>query len=141
MKTFILCSTALLLAAISQGQVNPQPQAQPKNTQQQQSYRDLATGKSIQLQYNATENMMYNSQTNKPVDFFINGTGDTISSRGFYVVNNYLTKGENQQYNVDKSKIEMRGNKMWGIKDNRELALDKNWELYRGPQTKTGNPQ
>lgn len=136
MKTIILSAAAMLVAAVGMGQVNPQTKILPRDTQQPISYNDITTGKPIQLQYNAKEQTMYNSQTNKPVDFFINGTGDTISSKGFYVVNNMLSRGDDQQYNLDKSKTQMRGTKVWGIKDNRELALDKNWELYRGPETK-----
>lgn len=35
----------------------------------------------------------------------------------------------------------MRGDKMCGIKDNRELTLDKNWQQYHGPESKPGTEQ
>lgn len=51
-------------------------------------------------------------------------------------MNNYLVLNYEQQYDIDKSKVELRTNKIWGIKDNRELAIDKNWEQARGLETK-----
>lgn len=79
---------------------------------------------------------MYDLDSNQPVDFFINSGGDTVSSRGFYVVNNYLMRGNDQKYSLDTTKVQMRGKKMWGVERDRELEMDKNWQQYqRSPGT------
>jgi len=153
MKTIL---TGLLFSCITitaTAQVNPQPQPQPTQPQptQPQSqqpalnnkpatqpglFLDLKTGQPVDLQYDNKTSMMYNRSTGRPVNFFINNTGDTISSRGFYVVNNYLTKS-NDDYMIDKTKASLRENKLWGTKSNQELELDKNWKQYTGAdQTK-----
>lgn len=128
-KTILLISLgAALLTSPATAQVNPQPQpGQPDSRQPR--YLDINTGKPIDLQYNTREKMMYDKSTNKPVDFFINGTGDTIASKGFYVVNNYLVR-DNDTYRVDTGKVSLRGEKMWGIKSDKELDRDKNWKQY-----------
>lgn len=115
------------------------PQALPKNSgsPQQHRFTDL-TGNTISLRYNPQDQMMYNVTSNKPVDFFINGTGDTISSRG-YVVNSFLLKGANQQYTLDTSKVQTRGGKLWSAKDDRELDFDKNWKEYQNVKTEDDN--
>lgn len=119
---------AALISGTATAQVNPQPQPVQPN-RQQPGFLDITTGKPIDLQYSAREKMMYDKATNKPVDFFINGRGDTIASKGFYVVNNYLTR-ENDSYRPDSSKVSLRGEKMWGIKLDKELDRDKNWKQY-----------
>ncbi|MCC6287408.1 MAG: hypothetical protein IT249_05945 [Chitinophagaceae bacterium] len=130
-QKFLLCLGigAALCTSSAIAQVNPQTQkGQPGD--QQQRYLDITTGRPIDLRYNARENTMYDRSTNKPVDFFINKRGDTISSRGFYVVNNYLVR-DNDTYRVDTGKVRMRGQKLWGIQSDKELDRDKNWKQYR----------
>lgn len=136
MKFISLCCLAMALC--TQGtlaQVTPQRSNEKTTNQQQSQYKDLATGKSIRLQYNQKENTMYDLDSNQPVDFFINSGGDTVSSRGFYVVNNYLMRGDDQKYSLDTTKVQMRGKKMWGVERDRELEMDKNWQQYRSPGT------
>lgn len=88
----------------------------------------------MDLRYDSKSSMMYDRGTGRPVNYFLNTSGDTVSSRGFYIVNNYLTK-TGEEYNIDKTKASMReNNKLWGIKTNRELDLDKNWKQYTGAE-------
>lgn len=130
-KIFLLCLGigATLFTGSAIAQVNPQTQRDQPNGQQPK-YLDIATGKPIDLRYNARDNMMYDRNTNKPVDFFLNGKGDTVSSRGFYIVNNYLIR-DNDTYRLDTSKVSMKGQQMWGIQSDKELERDKSWKQYR----------
>ncbi|MGN6438249.1 MAG: hypothetical protein ACTHMM_17035 [Agriterribacter sp.] len=150
MKTILTCLLSFFIITAATAQIKPQPQPQPQPSQplptQPQSqqpalntkpnsqpglFLDLKTGQPIDLQYDNKTSMMYNRSTGRPVNFFINNTGDTISSRGFYIVNNYLTKS-NDEYMIDKTKADQRENKLWGVKSNQELKLDKNWKQYTG---------
>ncbi|MGN6491930.1 MAG: hypothetical protein ACTHLE_08030 [Agriterribacter sp.] len=140
MKAIIVCCVVMMVclqatvAQVNQQRPNDQNAGQPQ-------YKDLATGKSIRLQYNQKDSTMYDLDSRQPVDFFINSTGDTVSSRGFYVVNNYLVRGNDQRYALDTSKVQMRGAKMWGVENDRELQMDKNWQQYqRSPGAQQKQP-
>ncbi|MFT3704828.1 MAG: hypothetical protein QM802_20855 [Agriterribacter sp.] len=126
-KTFASLLVLTLIGGVTYAQVKQQPQ--PGKLK----YTDISTGQPLSLRYNTKDKTMYNSATNQPVDFFINGTGDTISSRGFYVVNNYLNRGADNTYSLDSTRVKMNGTKYWGIKSNKELDIDKNAKLYRQP--------
>lgn len=152
MKTILTCLLFSSIIITATAQTNPQPRPQPQPAQPQPTqpqsqqpplnnkpgnqpglFLDLKTGQPVDLRYDSKTSMMYNRSTGRPVNFFINNTGDTISSRGFYIVNNYLSKS-NDDYMIDKTKASMRENKLWGIKSNQELKLDKNWKQYTGAE-------
>jgi hypothetical protein len=107
------------------------PQAQNNRGNQDPMYRDITTGQPMQLRYNQQDQMMYNQLNNQPVDFFINRAGDTISSRGFYIVNDYLVRGNDQKYSLDTAKVQTRGEKLWSTRDDRELKTDENRKSYQ----------
>ena len=110
------------------------PEINPTNQQQPGLYLDIKTGKPIDLRYDSKSSAMYDKTTGKPVNYFLNTAGDTVSSRGFYIVNNYLTKN-GDDYSIDKTKVNTReNNKLWGTKSNKELDMDKNWKQYTGEE-------
>lgn len=134
MKQSIITAAFALLCTGAIAQTNP-TSTQPAKTgdKQQGMYKDIHSGKPLDLRYDAATSTMYNRNTNKPVDFFINNGGDTISSHGFYVVNNYLSLKDNE-YSLDKTKSSMRDKKLWGTTSNKELEQDKNWKSYTGAE-------
>jgi len=93
-------------------------------------YKDIRSGNKLQLRYDASSNITYNAVTGKNVDFFINTTtGDTISGKGFYIVNNCL-KMADRIYGIDRTKVEVRGKKLWNIRLNKELSIDKGFGQF-----------
>jgi len=134
MKTVSLISVCLIFfAGISRAQNN--------QGSQDPMYRDINTGQPIQLRYNQQDQKMYNQLDNQPVDFFINRAGDTISSKGFYIVNDYLVRGADQKYSLDDAKVQTRDDKLWNTKDNKELKMDDNRKSYQSSPAGSGEKQ
>jgi len=135
MKKLIITGAIAVICFSAFAQTTPHPQqpVQDRNTTQPGLYFDIKTGKPVDLRYDVPTTMMYERASGKPVNFFINGSGDTISSKGFYVVNNYLSL-KDSEYMIDKTKTTMRGTKLWGNTINKELDVDKNWKKYTGAE-------
>lgn len=134
MKQATITAAFALLCSAAISQIKPtSPNPETVKTKQSGMYMDVKSGKPIDLRYDAATASMYNTSTNKPVEFFINNGGDTISAHGFYVVNNYLTM-KDDEYSLDKTKTSMRAKKIWGTSTNKELEMDKNWKSYTGAE-------
>ena len=123
MKT-VLTAFALAACVGAAGQV-------PPNTQPNRFF-DIQSRAPFSARYDTATRILYNTNTGKPVDFFLNSNGDTVSSRGFYIVNNYL-QWNNQSYSFDKSRSAWRDEKLWDSRTNKELMRDKNWKMYQQP--------
>jgi len=139
MKSVLIITTAFLsaLAASNLSKYSPPHISKaivcfqdtvPKNKQnmQQGQYRDIRTGQPLSLNYDRQRRTLTNSATGKPVDFYINGMGDTVSSYG-YIVNNYLMMQPDSSYRLDMSRIRSANNRFYIIEGNKELTMDKNW--------------
>lgn len=88
-------------------------------------YKDLMSGVLLDLRYDVSSERIYDAVTGNNIDFCINtSTGDTVTGKGFYIVNHYLQKHDGV-YGIDRTKVDVRGKKMWSIKSNKELQTDE----------------
>ncbi|MCR6721212.1 MAG: hypothetical protein NVV59_13220 [Chitinophagaceae bacterium] len=124
MKTIITALALICFANAADAQVPTQ-----KNND---LFFDIQTRAPFAARYDSTTGTLYNTSTGKPVDFFLNNTGDTVSSRGFYIVNNYLL-WDNNSYRLDNGRSAWREEKLWDSKTNTELKRDNLWEKYQKP--------
>lgn len=113
---------------------------QDTSKRQQGQYKDIRTGKPLNLNYNQQSRTLVNTATGKPVDFYINSTGDTVSSYG-YVVNGYLQMQPDSSYRLDMGRIRSTNNRYYLIEGNKELPMDKTWPGSKQQGNTQGNPR
>ena len=76
-------------------------------------YRDLNTGETIDIWYDAAGIRTLNKKTGAPVEFYINTTtNDTVFGRGRFVVNSYVIKGEDGKWKLDDGKVKVDGDEL-----------------------------
>ena len=76
-------------------------------------YRDLNTGETIEIWYDAAGIRTLNKKTGAPVEFYINTTtNDTVFGRGRFVVNSYVIKGEDGKWKLDDGKVKVDGDEL-----------------------------
>ena len=76
-------------------------------------YRDLNTGETIDIWYDAVGIRTLNKKTGTPVEFYINtSTNDTVFGRGRFVVNSYVIKGEDGKWKLDDGKVKVDGDEL-----------------------------
>lgn len=106
--------------------------AQVPTQKKNDMFYDIQSRAPFAARYDTATRTLYNNTTGRQVDFFLNSSGDTISGRGFYIVNNYL-QWNNQAYRLDNGRIAWRNEKLWDSRTNMELNRDKNWQSYQQP--------
>lgn len=132
---FTFCSILLLMVATGIG-INAKAQdstARKHNSSQARQnyqYRDLRTGQDINLRYDKNSKITYNAVTNEPVDYYLNvTTGDTVSGRGQYIVNSYMTNNGGT-WGVDTTRLRVSDNGIYIIDGNRKLKTEKPYKEY-----------
>ena len=80
-------------------------------------FKDLNTGRVVQVFYNRRDMRAYNIRTREPLLFYVNtNSGDTLYGRGELIVNGYLMRGPDGHYGWDPAKVEVNGDEI-KIKD------------------------
>lgn len=76
-------------------------------------YRDLNTGETIDIWYDAVGIRTLNKKTGAPVEFYINtSTNDTVFGRGRFVVNGHVLKGDDGKWKLDDGKVKIDGDEL-----------------------------
>lgn len=76
-------------------------------------YRDLNTGETVDIWYDAVGIRTLNKKTGAPVEFYINtATNDTVFGRGRFVVNGYVIKGDDGKWKLDDGKVKVDGDEL-----------------------------
>ena len=103
-------SLTRLLTPTSQERISLIPQDTVPN---KTVYRDLNTGETIDIWYDAVGIRTLNKKTGAPVEFYINTTtNDTVFGRGRFVVNSYVVKGEDGKWKLDDAKVKVDGDEL-----------------------------
>lgn len=124
MKTILIC--------LAMGMMASDLSAQDPTKNKSDLFFDIESRAPFTARYDSTSRTLYNTSTGRPVDFFINSKGDTVSARGFYIVNNYLLRNNNT-FQLDNERSIWRGEKLWDSRSQSELMRDRDWELYTQP--------
>ncbi|MDB5232523.1 MAG: hypothetical protein JWN76_3328 [Chitinophagaceae bacterium] len=131
----------IVVAFAVQGSAGILPRAQANNLDtvpERAVYKDLNTGRVIQVFYNRRDMRAYNIRTKDPLQFYVNTTtGDTLYGRGELVVNGYLVKGPDGRYTWDTDKVDVReeeikikdGNKKIVIEDDKMKIKDTDMKM------------
>lgn len=76
-------------------------------------YRDLNTGETLDIWYDAVGIRTLNKKTGAPVEFYINtATNDTVFGRGRFVVNGYVIKADDGKWKLDDGKVKIDGDEL-----------------------------
>jgi len=111
------------------------------------SYRDLNTGETINIWYDAVGLRTLNKKTGALVEFYINTqSNDTVVGRGKFIVNGYIVKGNDDKWKLDDEKITRdgddikikAGNQKFKI-DEGEIKVKGNSKTQDSSRTKTGS--
>jgi hypothetical protein len=88
-------------------------------------YRDLNTGETIDIWYDAVGMRTLNKKTGAPVEFYINtSTNDTVFGRGRFVVNNYVLKGDDGKWKLNDGKVKVDGDELKVKVGDQKLKID-----------------
>lgn len=137
-QAFVIAGSVLAIAACqnpdqdNQSINSDKDMATDNTTTAPQSYIDPNTGAPVDLYYDAENKMTYNAQTNEPVAFYINtNTNDTIYGQGRYVVNGYITRTGNGEYQLDESKVKKDGDELKMKDGDVKLKIDGSEMKYK----------
>lgn len=88
-------------------------------------YRDLNTGETIDIWYDAVGLRTLNKKTGAPVEFYINtSTNDTVFGRGKFIVNGYVTKGNDGKWKLIDGKVKVDGDELKVKVGDQKLKID-----------------
>lgn len=88
-------------------------------------YRDLNSGETIDIWYDAVGMRTLNKKTGAPVEFYINtATNDTVFGRGRFVVNNYVIRGEDGKWQLNDGKVKVDGDELKVKVGDQKLKID-----------------
>lgn len=88
-------------------------------------YRDLNTGETIDIWYDAVGMRTLNKKTGAPVEFYVNtSTNDTVFGRGRFIVNNYVMKGDDGKWKLNDGKVKVDGDELKVKVGDQKLKID-----------------
>lgn len=88
-------------------------------------YRDLNTGESINVWYDAVGMRTLNKKTGALVDFYVNtSTNDTVFGRGKFVVNGYVIQGDDGKWKLNDGKVKVDGDELKVKVGDQKLKID-----------------
>ncbi|MBO9632026.1 MAG: hypothetical protein J7578_02835 [Chitinophagaceae bacterium] len=120
----LVCGTGITVSASAQDSTARRHNKMPSG-QQQYQYRDISTGRDINLRYDRNKKITYNTATNEPVDFYLNTTtGDTVYGRGQYIVNSYMMNNGGT-WSLDTTRLRVSDEGVYMIDGNRRLKTEK----------------
>lgn len=132
---------ATTLACTCEGQDSTmRKRSNTSSSQEQYQYRDISTGRNINLRYDRAKRSTFNSETNAPVDIYVNATtGDTVYGRGQYIVNNYLMNDGRGNWSLDTSRLRVSDKGVFMINGNRKLKTEQPYKDYMRSSTRGKN--
>lgn len=103
-----------------------------ENATGSQRYIDPNTGAPVDLYYNAHEKMTYNTETKKPVEFYVNtNTGDTVYGKGRFIVNGYIVRTEDGSFKLNDAEVEIDGDELKIKGENGKLKIEDDEMKYK----------
>lgn len=88
-------------------------------------YRDLSTGETVDIWYDAVGMRTLNKKTGAPIEFYVNtSTSDTVLGRGRFVVNGYVVKGDDGKWKLDDGKVKVDGDELKVKVGDQKLKID-----------------
>jgi len=96
-------------------------------------YRDLGTGETIEIWYDAAGLRTLNKKTGTPVEFYINtSTNDTVFGRGRFIVNGYVIKGDDGIWKLNDGKVKVDGDELKVKVGDQKLKIDGDEIKFKG---------
>ena len=109
----------------------------PDTTAPKTAYRDLNSGETIEIWYDAVGIRTLNKKTGAPVEFYVNTvTNDTVFGRGRFVVNGYVIKGDDGKWKLNDGKVKVDGDELKVKVGDQKFKIDGDEVKIKGNEIK-----